>query len=253
MVSKAEATGPAGVPAPAAPVAEALAAAPTLSGAARQALGDFFFNSWRLVAANVAWGVGVVAIGLIALTVPLLGLVLAPLLAIPTVGVYRLAALVARGEPASFWDAVEAWRAYAVPALAAGMGATVTAAVLGVNVVGGLLSGSALGWALATLAAWGLAVAWLVALAFWPLLTDPRRDGARQLAGLRPALRLAGLLVLAHPVRLAVLGLLALGILVASSVAFAALVTVSVAYVALLSSRYLLPAADRLEARLATR
>lgn len=226
---------------------------PSLPGAARLALTDFFFNSWRLVAANVAWGVCLVAIGLVGLIVPLLGLILAPLLAIPTAGVFRLAALVARDEPASFWDAVEAWRAYAGPALLAGIGATAAGAVLAVNVVGGLLSGSTVGWALATLAAWGLAILWLVALGFWPLLTDPHRDGGRPLASMRDSLRLAGLLVLAHPVRLALLGLGALVILAASSVAFAALVTVSVAYVALVSSHYLLPAADRLEAHLSGR
>ncbi|HEU4571888.1 MAG TPA: hypothetical protein VFR93_04320, partial [Candidatus Limnocylindrales bacterium] len=59
-----------------------------------------------------------------------------------------------------------------------------------------------------------------------------------------------GLLVLAHPFRLGVLALVAGVLLVVSAVLFAALVTVSLAFVALLAARYLLPAADRLEARL---
>ena len=39
-------------------------------------------------------------------------------------------------------------------------------------------------------------------------------------------------------------------VLIASAIAFAALITISVAFVALVACRYVLPAADRLEARL---
>jgi hypothetical protein len=46
------------------------------------------------------------------------------------------------------------------------------------------------------------------------------------------------------------LGVLCAILLVVSTIAFAALVMVSVAFVALLAATYLLPAADRLEARL---
>ncbi|HEX5466623.1 MAG TPA: hypothetical protein VFW92_08095 [Candidatus Limnocylindrales bacterium] len=215
----------------------------------RESLRDFFFNSWRLVAANLAWGLVFVVVIVAGLVVPLLGWLLAPLLALPTAGLFRLAALIARDEPASFWDAWAAWRSAARPALAAGVGASVMATVLAVNLLGGLLSGSTLGWALATLAAWGLLVVWLILLCFWPLLLDPRREPP----GPRAALRLAGLLVLAHPGRLAILGLLAAVVLAASTVAFAALVTVAVAFVALVACRYVLPAADRLEVRLTAR
>ena len=66
-------------------------------------------------------------------------------------------------------------------------------------------------------------------------------------------LRLAALLAFAHPVRLGALALVLLVILAASTVVFAALVTVSVALCAFIACRYVLPAADRLEARLAGR
>ncbi len=59
------------------------------------------------------------------------------------------------------------------------------------------------------------------------------------------------LLAFAHPVRLGALTLVLALILAASTVVFAALVTVSVALCAFIACRYVLPAADRLEAQLA--
>src|SRR5665811_1261398 len=61
-------------------------AAPRLGGALRGAAIDFYFNSWRLVPANLAWSAGLVAILALAATVSLLALLLVPLLALPTVG-----------------------------------------------------------------------------------------------------------------------------------------------------------------------
>jgi hypothetical protein len=72
-------------------------------------------------------------------------------------------------------------------------------------------------------------------------LAAPRRSAARQLAGL---------LVLAHPVRLAVLGVALAIFLLASTIAIVALVTVSVVVAALIATRLVLPAADRLDERL---
>jgi hypothetical protein len=69
----------------------------------------------------------------------------------------------------------------------------------------------------------------------------------------RERLRLAALLVLAHPVRVVGLGLVLAALIVISVVAVVALLTVSVAFAALVATRYVLPAADRLEARLGGR
>ncbi len=219
---------------------------PRLGEAFRTALREFYFNSWRLVPANLAWGAALIGIYLVTFVSLPLALVCLPLLALPTVGVQRLAALIARGEPASLGDAFEAWRAFAGPALAIGAAATVAAAVFLTNVGIGIASSNALGWALATLAAWGLAAGGMLLLVAWPLLVDPWRADLSA----RGRLRLAALLVLAHPFRIAGLGLALGAILVASAVAFAALVMVSLAYVALVGALYVLPAADRLEARL---
>jgi hypothetical protein len=138
-----------------------------------------------------------------------------------------------------------AMRGGLVPALAAGFGFVLAGFVLLTNLAVGLHFGGVAGWSFATLSAWGLVVAWLVALACWPLLVDPRRDELGAVA----KLRLAAILLVAFPLRLAALGVVAAVVAVASTVAIAAIVTISVAYLALVSCRYLLPAADRLERR----
>ena len=195
--------------------------------------------------ANIVWAVFLVAILLLASRALLFVLLLAPLLALPTAGIYRLAALIARGDSAALSDAFGAWRLYAAPALAAGIVFTLLSVVFLLNVALGVSSQSILGAVFAAFAGWGLVVLWTGALTFWPLLVDPRRADAT----LRERTRLAALLVLAFPVRLAVLLLLIGALLAVSTVFFAALLTVSVAFVALLASRYVLPAADRFEGR----
>ncbi len=219
-------------------------AAPRLAGAARSALSDFYFNSWRLVPANGVWGIGLLGLlFLSSLWWPFL--LLLPFLAVPAAGVYRLAALIAREESAAFSDALEAYGGYLRPALLVGAAATVITAVLLVNLVSGLTSDSPLGWAVGTGAFWGLAVlsSWLVVV--WPLVVDPRRTDM----ALGARFRLAGVLVLAFPLRFGALTLLTIVLLAVSTVLFAALLTLTVAYCALVGCRYVLPAADRFEGR----
>jgi len=224
-------------------------ARPSIPFALRASAVDFFYNSWRLVPANLVWGVAFVAVGFVGLSAPLLALVLVPLLALPTVGVFRIAALIARGESVALSDAFAAWRAYLGASLVAGVGITVVIVVATWDLATGITSDSLLLWGLATLAAWALLACMAVSIAFWPLLVDP----ARADRPLRERVRLAGLLVIAYPLRFAVLvGVLAV-VGVASFVAFVALVTVSIAYSALVACRWVLPAADRLEAGLASR
>ncbi len=223
--------------------------APRLGGALRGAASDLYFNSWRLVPANLAWSVCLLAILALAAGVSLLALLLLPLLALPTVGIYRMASLIVRGEPVALSDAFSAWRSFGGPALALGTALLVAGSMFGFNVVTGLLRSDVAGWSLATLAFWGLVVVALAACVAWPILVDPRRETL----GARARVRLALLLVLAHPVRFAALSLVLGFIVVVSTVGFAALLTVSVSYVALVAARYVLPAADRLEARLGAR
>ena len=243
MASRADGL-PGNAPAPSAPAA--LPAPPSLRGALRAAATDFYFHSWRLLPANVLWAfVSLVLVGLAILVPPLL--VLAPLAALPIAGIFRIATRIVRGESVSFWDGLSAWRSELGPSLALGTGLVVATVVLGFNVVSGILADNLAGWAFATLAFWGLVGAWLFAWVAWPVLLDPFRAAQP----VRDRLRLAALLVLAHPARLGGLGLVLAVLVVVSTVAVVALVTISIAFGALLAARYVLPAADRLEARLA--
>jgi hypothetical protein len=226
--------------------AAALPAAPTLGGSFRAAALDFYFNSWRLVPANLLWGVGLGALYVLALIYWPAVLLFSALLALPVAGIFRMTGLIVRGESVSFWDGIREWRRRFVPALVTGFGTVVVTVVLLVNLLGGLQSADLLGWAFATMSAWGLIVGWLWVLCFWPLLGDP----AREQWGFRNAARMAAYLVVAYPVRIGVLALLLAVLLMVSTVAFAALVAMSLAYAALVACRYVLPAADRLQARL---
>jgi uncharacterized membrane protein YesL len=220
-------------------------AAPRLGRAVRDAATDFYFNSWRLVPANAVWGVGLLLVILLGWSRPALLLLLVPLLAFPTVGIFRLAVLIARGESVAFSDSLAAWRAYFGPTLLAGVACTALSIVFLANLTLGVTSRSPLGWALATFAAWGLVTLWTAALVFWPLLVDPRREGL----SLRQRLRLTSLMVFAFPIRLALLALAVAVVLVISTFLFAALLTISVAFCALIACHYVLPAADRFEGR----
>lgn len=224
-------------------------AVPTLRGAFRLAATDFYYQSLRLVPANVAWGAGFLAVLAIAFWLsPALALVIAPLLCLPLVGVARLAAQIVRGDDVVLSDVTTAMRSHGLSALAAGVVFEVATLVAATNVVAGIAGGGAIGWAFAVLAGWGLAALWVVGLAFWPLLVDPVRDAMPVAA----RARLAGLVVLAHPARFASLGASVAVVTIVSAAAFAALLSVSVAFIALVASRVTLPSADQLEARLSS-
>ena len=217
-------------------------AAPSLRRAIREAFGDLYYHSWRLVPGNVLWSFTALAV-LLAVVVSPLGLAALPILAVPTAGLFRMTTRVARGGAVSFWDAAAAWRTELGGTLLLGAGLAVAAIVLATNVLNGLGSGTPLGWALATLALWGLVAAWLLAWTVWPVVTDPWRAGWP----FRERVRLASVLLLAHPIRVAALGVALAAFLAVSAVAFVALLMVSVAIAALVTARYILPAADRLD------
>ena len=224
-----------------------LPAAPRLRRAIRAALSDFYFNSLRLVAANLVWTGVLVGLYLLFLVWPFGAIVLSPILALPTAGIFRLAVRIVRGEMASFGDALEAWRRFGRRALALGAAVIGGAAVLVINVVTGLADGGLVGWSLATLAFWGLAVGATLTTVAWPILVDPRRESLAA----RDAFRLAALLVLAFPLRFGALTAVVVVFVLVSVAAVAAVATVSISLAALVTARYVLPASDRFEAQLA--
>jgi hypothetical protein len=217
---------------------------PRLGPVLREAISDFYYNSWRFGPANVIWTALFVAIVVAAATwSPAIGLV--PLLALPTAGLARMAAIVARGEAVTFSDfrqgMTRAWR----PAMLVGVGATALAAILTTNTVLGLGLGGPFGWAFSAFALYADVGLTMILVAFWPLLGDPAREGR----SVTEHLKLAALVNLARPGRMAGMTILLAAFLVASTVLFAALVTVSIAYATLVATRYVLPLADRIEGR----
>jgi hypothetical protein len=215
-----------------------------LRSAFRNAAVDFYYQSIRLVPANIAWGAALIVLIAVAIGAgPVATLFVAPFLAVPFIGVVRLAALVARGEDVVLADVWGAYRRFGPAALVLGFPAVIGTALLASNVVVGASAGGIGGWAFATLAGAGLVALWVVAFPVAVLLVDP----ARAQRPVRARFRLAILLVLAAPGRTGLLTLLLAVVLAISTVAFAALLTISVAYTSLVAARYLLPLADRLE------
>ena len=198
----------------------------------------------RLVPANLVWGFALALIVLAGIVSPLLSVALLPLLALPTAGVFRMAARIVRGEPGLGLGDI-AWPYRHMPGRWIIVGVVIVAGgfVLGTNTLVGLVGGEPAGWAIATLAGWGLVVLWCGALISWPLFVDP----ARAATPFGENLRLAGGLLLAHPQRFAGLGLAMVVVTAISIVLTAAILTISVAFVALVACRSVYPAADRFE------
>ena len=221
-------------------------AAPSLGSALRRAASDFYFNSWRLVPANLVWAAGLLLLLLLAGTGnSLLAAALAPLLAFPTFGLFAMAGMIHRGRGLSTAASFATWRAMWRRILVLGVVLAGAATVFVTNVAVGILRQDVVGIAIATAAAWGLLAMVVLAAIVWPLAADPDRADRP----FRDVLKLGALLTIAFPIRFGALTLLLLVILAISTVLFVALLTVGIAFVALLATRYVLPAADRLEAR----
>ena len=171
--------------------------APRLLSSARAAVADFLEHSWRLVVANLAWSAGVLALLAAAAASPL-GWLSAPLLALPTVGIYRTAALIVRGQPVSIREGFAAWARFGEWALLVGTLLLGCVVVFATNLVSGLDARGVVGWSLATFAGWGLAMTGMLSAIVWPLLVDPRRSEM----GLRGILRLTVLLAACLPTAL---------------------------------------------------
>jgi uncharacterized membrane protein YesL len=213
--------------------------------ALRRGAVDLYYHSVRLIVANLIWGAAFVAFFGLWGGVGPIALFLAPLVAIPWVGLVRLAALVARGGDPPLGEAFRAYSRWLIPTLVAGLTFVAAAFVLLTNVSVGVQFRGIAGSAFAMLSVWGLVTAWLIALAFWPLLVDPSRSET----GAAAKLRLAAIVVIAYPVRTLLLGAVLAAIAFVSIAAVLPIVTVSAGYVAATSCRFVFAAADRLEGR----
>jgi hypothetical protein len=212
--------------------------------AIRQAATDFYFNSLRFVPANVLFALGVLAVLFAASLWPPL-IVLTVGLAAALAGIHRMAALLARGEAASIGDFVDGARRFGLRAIAIAALLAIVAAVLTTNVVTGFESGGPIGWFLGATALWGLVAVAMFAIAFWPVLVDPRHEAAP----LRRRVQLAGLVLIGRPGRLFLVTLAIAAILVGATVLLGAIVLVGVSFSSLLATRWVLPSVDELESR----
>jgi hypothetical protein len=221
--------------------------APSLAGALRAGASDLFFNSWRAVPVNLVAGAVLIGADVVWANAGIVaGAAVSVLAAPPLAGLFRLGGQATRGLDVNLSDAIDPMRETPAAVLLAGVAFATATLILSTNVVTGLLVGGILPWMVSTAAAWGLLATLVLGFAYWPLAVDPARAGMRPLA----RARLAALLAFAHPVRLGALSLVLAVILAASTVVFAALLTVSIALCAFIACRYVLPAADRLEAQL---
>lgn len=214
-----------------------------MRAAVRLAASDLYYHSIRLVPANLAWGLALLVVGWVAVTVsPALALVIAPLLGYPLLAVARLAGLIVRGHDVVLSDAWDVVRQRPGRTLFAGVAMEAIVLVLVGNAAIGLMTGSPFGLGLAILAGWGLLAVVLTALPFWLILADPERPAI----GVVEAARLAVGLLLVRPGRLLGLTVVLVVVLGIATVLMAALLTVGVAYAALLTARSVLPAADQI-------
>ena len=210
----------------------------------RAAASDLYYNSVRLVAANVVWALALLVVVYSVMRAPLL----APLLVVIvplSVGLMGMATTLTRHGRLFWSDWTDAIRRRFVAHTALGVAQLVLAAIAIVDVLVGIRIPGLLGPIVAVVGAYSLAAIWVLSMTSWPLLLDPLRSDD----GIVRTLRLGAVLAIAHPLRIGALALVIAVLMAASVVLAAALVTVSGAYAALVLARYVLPAADRLEGR----
>lgn len=222
----------------------AFPAAPRLGSVLRIAAEDLYYHGVRLVPVNILWGIGLLMVAF-ALARSVLGLVLIIGMVPLTVGLMGMATILVRERTLVISDFIRSIRTDFVPRMALGVAQLVLMALATFDLLLGLQLAGVAGLILVVVALYTLLAAWIVAVAAWPVVMDPVRNGEP----LRGRLRLAVMLVLAHPLRTGALGLVLAALLVVSAVLTAAIVTVAVAYAALVAAHFVLPAADRLEGR----
>jgi len=209
----------------------------------RTAVSDLYYNSWRFLGANVLFGAALIVVALSTLVSPWF-LVLLPLAGLPAAGMLRMAAVLVRDGHADFGDVIDVVRR-PVTALAVAAAQVGITFVLVIDMWIGAAIGSMAGLLLTVGAGYGLLIGWAYAAIAWPVLVDPERDGEP----VRAKLRLAGLVLLAHPIRVGGFLVLVGAGLGLSAVAIAPFLTFTVALAWLVIARFVLPVADRIEGR----
>jgi hypothetical protein len=212
-------------------------------GALREAVSDFYFNSWRFLGANILLGALIVAFAVASLATPW-GLLLVVLLVLPAAGTMRMATRLVRDFHTDLGDFAEVVRR-PWPVLGVGLAQLVVTVVLVGDILIAAAWGSWPGTFLLIGALYALVALWTYAVVAWPLLLDPERDAE----GVRPRLRLALVVLLVHPVRLGLFALLIGALLALATIVIMPVLTFAVGLLWLAIVRYVLPLADRVEQR----
>ncbi len=205
---------------------------------------DLYYNSVRLVAANLVWAFGLLLIAFL-VTRTLAALPLAVLVVPLSTGLGGMATRLVRNRHIVLSDFTDAIRGQFLRHFCLGLAQLVLGFIAIVDLGIGLQSAGLIGLALTVSAIYALIGLWVVGVAAWPILLDPVRADEPVLA----RLRLGALLALAHPIRVGGLALLLAILLALSTVLIAALLSVAGALTSLIAAHYVLPAADRLEGR----
>lgn len=217
---------------------------PRVGRVLREAVSDLYYNSFRFLGANMLLGATLIVILLAAVGSAWL-VALLPLAAVPAAGTMRMATCLVRRRHADFGDFTGVVRRPGtVLALALGQG--VVALVLVVDLWLGGAIGGALGVLLSVSALYGLLIGWAYAAVTWTLVLDPERDGEP----ISSRLRLAAIILVAHPIRVGGFLLMVGLVLAVSGLAIAPLLTFTVALAWLAIAHFVLPVADRIEGRL---
>lgn len=210
-----------------------------LGRAIRHAFAAYLDEIVLFLAVNLVLVVAVALLVAASSIVPLL-LLLAPLLALPTAVLMRLAVEGAR-ETAVSWATVRTelgrlgWRKVilaTVQLLILGIAATNVSLSRGIGGVPGILSALVAGYALIAISAY--------AVALWPIVCDPRREGP-----LREQLRLAVAVVLVRPLQVGLLAVMTV-LAVVASVQLIAPALFLASLVLLTVAAYVVDVADRL-------
>lgn len=211
----------------------------SLAGALRFAFGAYLDSIVVLFPVNVVWAVVVAAFALLRVGLPV-AIVLAPLLAVPTSALMRLAVAAARdGVPSWSMARDELGRLVGRKVGLAAVQLLVTVIAL-VNVLVGSGVGGLPGILSAIVAGYALVVVTVYAHALWPIVCDPQRE-----APLGQQLRLAVAVVMLRPLTLGVLSLITvLAVLVSLQLLVPAIFLPSL--VLLATAAYVVPFVDGL-------
>jgi hypothetical protein len=190
--------------------------------------------------ANLAFGVAFFALLALWATIGPVALLLTPIVALPWAVAVRVSTLAVRREGAGLALAVRDVTANTGTILASAAVFALAAFTFITNLAIALQERGFVGLAFGGISVWGLVIEVMLALAFWPILLDPRRQSMRA----RDRARLAGYVLFASPLRLLLLAIVAAAILILCVYVIALLPTIAIAVVAAAATRMALPASD---------